>query len=236
MSNEGLEVSEVIDDFMTSPGTMIKRNAAGTVAGGLYTDGASTYYFIDMSIRPDKGATMDDDPQGAVVTERKIVFNHEMSLWTLTHATLSSPGHDADIVYLNTVDATLDLGDFTPDVDTVLASVITGPDGDAVTLQLISGAVPAAGVLNVSAWPAITYTFLAGTTTVAELEAAVDALSGPSRLIAVETPGTQSNILQSGDVLAPTNFSGGDAELWRVVEAKDGRNFWRSVIERITRP
>jgi hypothetical protein len=231
-----MDVSEVIDDFMTSPGTMIKRNARGTVSGGLYVDGSPSYYFIDMSIRPDAGATMDDDPQGGVVTERRIVFNHEMSLWTLTHDTLSTPGHDADVVYLEAVAATLALADYTPDVDTVLASVIVGLDGDAVTLQLISAAVPAAGVLNVSAWPACTYEYLAGSTTVADFEAAVAALSGSSKLLAVKTAGTQTNVLQAGDVLAATNFSGGDAELWRVVEAKAGRNFWRSVIERVTRP
>jgi hypothetical protein len=228
--------SDVIGVYITDPNTMVKRNTRGTVSGGLYTDGPFSYFFLDLSIRPDSGASLDDDPEGQVVTEVEVAYNNEQALWTRTHDTLATEGHDADVVYRNAIEATLALGSVTPHVDTVLASVITGPDGNGVTLQLISGAVPAAGVLNVAAWPACTFTFLAGTTTVAQLEAAVEALSGPSLLLAVETPGTQGNVLQAGDVLAATNFSGGDAELWRAVKAKQYRAFWKVWIERTTRP
>lgn len=226
----GVEVSDVIGQFITHPQLQVRRNAQGTVSGGLYTDGAPVYFRIDCSIRPDSGAQLDDDPQGQVVTETRVVYNNQRELWTREHATLAANGQDADVLYLDAVSASLALGGVTTDVDTVIDEQTEGREGNLTTIALTPGVT--AG-LDESGYPAIVYTFVDGVTTVAQFEAAID---GSERL-AVATPGTQANILTAvGDTLAATNLAGGDAELWRAVKAKAYRQFWKVSIERVTRP
>ena len=57
---------------------------------------------------------------------------------------------------------------------------------------------------------AYTLHYASGLTTVAQVEAFINALTGADKLIAVKTPGTAANVLTNpGDTFAATNFTGG---------------------------
>lgn len=79
-----------------------------------------------------------------------------------------------------------------------------GQAGDAVTLQLV-GDGSGSGTLNESAFPAVVFHFAEGTTTLANLEAAIVA----STNLGIQAYGTWTNVLTSADVMAATAFSGG---------------------------
>lgn len=224
-------VEDVIDEYITHPKLQVRRNVRGTVSGGLYTDGAPSYFRIDCSIRPDTGASLDDDPQGQVVTETRVVYNNERELWTRMHDELAATGHDADVLYLDAVAASLALGGLTPHVDTVVQENTDGREGNATTIALVVDGT-GVGHLDETAYPAIVFHFEPMVTTVADFEAALAA----SVHLHVLTPGTQVNVFAVGDALAATHLAGGDAELWRAVLARRYRTFWKTHIERVTRP
>jgi len=226
-------VEEVITRYITHPGLQVRRNTRGSVTGGLYTDGGSSYFRVDCSIRPDTGAELENDPQGQTEQEIRVVYNNQRELWTRQHDNGSTPGHDADIFYLDAVAASLALGGLTPDVDTVIQENTDGVEGNATTIALVSNVgAPGAGTYDESLYPAIVFTFHPTVTTVANLEAAVAA----SAHLHVLTPGTPAHVFGVGDALAPTNLAGGVAELWRAMRAKKYRTFWKTWIERLTRP
>jgi hypothetical protein len=224
-------VESVISSFITHPALQVRRNVRGTVTAGLLVGGAAAYFRVDCSIRPDSGAELVNNAEGQSVPETLVVYNNQREIWTRLHDSGATLGHDPDVLYLNAVAASLALGGLTPDVDTVVQENTDGAEGNATTIALASDGA-GVGSLDESAYPAIVFHFAPTVTTVADFETAV----GASTHLRVLTPGTPANVLGVGDVLAATNLAGGVAELWRAIRGKRYRRFWKTWIERTTRP
>lgn len=95
-----------------------------------------------------------------------------------------------------------------PHVDTVLRAVGTGLAGNSITIAFASGSSNNTGDLT-RVGTAFTFTFKSGTTTRANFESAVAALTGSDALIEVKTAGTGSTALGAGDVASAAAFTGG---------------------------
>lgn len=226
-------VESVISSFITHPALQVRRNVRGTVTAGLLVGGAASYFRVDCSIRPDSGAELVNNAEGQSVPETLVVYNNQREIWTRLHDSGATAGHDPDVLYLNAVAASLALGGLTPDVDTTVQENTDGAEGNATTIALVSDVgAPAHGTFDETAYPAIVFTFHPTETTVADFEAAVTA----SMHLRVLAPGTPAHVLGVGDALAPTNLAGGVAELWRAIRGKRYRRFWKTWIERTTRP
>lgn len=95
--------------------------------------------------------------------------------------------------------------------DSVIEAKAAGPEGNDLTIQLIAGSAVDDGELNETGWPAITFAFKTGATTVADFEAAITA----STFLAVKTPGPvtpgnpAADTFAANDTLAATNLAGG---------------------------
>lgn len=126
-----------------------------------------------------------------------------------------------------TVKAALDIGDEATNADTVIQATTAGLAGNSITLTFIhSGAAPAAGSLT-RVGTAFTYTYLGATTTVADFEAAVDALAGADDLIEVKTPGTGAAVLaDTVDEFSAVALAGGEAALRRLMPVGACRGQW----------
>jgi len=95
------------------------------------------------------------------------------------------------------VRASLDLDGVTVNLDTIIETL--APNDDSVTITTVhSAGAPNAGSLT-RVGNAFTFTYKGGTTTVANFEAAVAALTGDDQLIGVKTAGTGGNILADTD-------------------------------------
>lgn len=103
--------------------------------------------------------------------------------------------------------ATLDLGDETDNVDTVVQAIATGEDGN-VLLVLVGDAVAQAGTLDEDD-ATVTVHYLPGSTTVADLEA----LIATSALLEVATAGTGANVLDVTDAASVSLAGGTDGTL-----------------------
>ena len=235
-------LDEVIDDKIAEggegsygPGGMYPSlqvtRVSVTSSGGFAVRSAPTYFNIDASVRPDSDAKLHDEPEGRYTIETRKLYTRTAELWPTVGTTpATDASHDADIVTLYPVAATLNLADFCAHVDAELGSVIVGRDGNGVTLQLIADGT-GAGVLDETAWPAVKFHYQPGVTTDANLIAAVEA----SAKLTVVTDGTSGNLFESGDAQT-LPFAGGDGESWRVIACKRCRGFWRATIERLERP
>lgn len=226
-------LESVIDTFLTHRALQVRRVATGTIVDGVYTQGAPSYFRIDASIRPDSGATLQNVQEGEHETETRALYTRSAELWPELRDVPGRAGHEADTVLLEGVPAFLALGGHTAHVNTVVSESIDGVDGNATTLALVAGAVGQAGVFDESAYPVLRFTFLSGSTTVADLEAAV-AASSHAR---VKTRGTPTNVLVAvTDEVAPVALAGGYSETWRVTSTKRYRAHWKCMIERLDRP
>lgn len=115
----------------------------------------------------------------------------------------------------NTGSSRLDLGPLTAaHFDSVLRILTPGAGGDAWTISSV-GDSPAAGGVSIAVnagLQTIVVHFEDGVSTIADFEAAVDALAGDDRIFAVDVPGTGATVLAApGDEFAATNFAGGAA-------------------------
>ncbi len=222
-----MAIADVIDTFQTHADLQVKRIGNGTLLDGQYTAGDPTYFRINASIRPESGATLQNEAEGEHETETRTLYTKTLELWPQTRQ------HEADLVLLEGVAAELDLGDVTDNADSVIEAVYDGEDGNELTLELVAGAVGSAGVLDESAAPAIVFTFLTGVTTVLAMETAIAA----GTLLAVKTAGTPGNVLVAvDDETGAVSLAGGSSETWRVANTKRYRTFWKSTIERLDRP
>lgn len=102
--------------------------------------------------------------------------------------------------------ANINLGAFTPDVDTVLEAVAEGVGGNALTVELVGDALAGAGTIA-EVGTNTRIGFLPGVTTVADVEALIAA----SLNVRVLMAGTPGNVLGGGDQLAATPLAGGAA-------------------------
>lgn len=220
------DLATVIDAFATGA-YQVWRTAAGPITNGNYASGAFSYFTVAGSMRPDSGDDFQNIPDSTYGIEVRKLYQHDAELWTVR------PGFEADKVLVGSRAATIELSAHTAHADGVLGTIAFGAPTDVVTVQLAAGSVAEAGVLDESAYPAIVYTFLDGVTTELDLETAF----ASSRYLQVVTPGTPTNLLHaSGDVLAPTNLTGGDGEWWRVIKAKAFSTFWKAWIDRLPKP
>lgn len=134
---------------------------------------------------------------------------------------------DADVI--GRLKAELDLavpGSAT--LNTVIEATSAGTGGNSLTFRTLTGG-PAGGTLS-RIGNAFTYTYSDGVTTVADLEADINALAGADDLIAVKTPGTGGNVLADpADTFGATALAGGtdgEGNFTLVVEKSvDGVNF-----------
>lgn len=100
--------------------------------------------------------------------------------------------------------ATLALDPLTANITTVLRATSRGAGGEAITLAFVGDGSGVGSLVRTG--NAFVFHFQAGTTTVANFEAAVAALSGAARLIEVQTPGASGTLATPGDVFAATAF------------------------------
>lgn len=109
--------------------------------------------------------------------------------------------------------ASLDLEDPGTLIDTVIEAIAGGAGGNAITMAFTNDG-SGVGSLTRSGTD-FTFHYESGTTTVANFESAVAALTGGDRLIRVKTAGTAANVLtHPGDTFAATNLAGGSASAW----------------------
>lgn len=231
-------VESVIDTFVTHPSLQIKRVARGVYVDERYEDGDPTYFRVVASVRPDSGADLQNPPEGQSEIETRVVFT-KTELWGRTRDTPSATGHDPDLIILGigTVPAAaaeLFLGDDTDDIDTTIAAIMDGIDGNALTIQTRAAAVGATGVLDESGYPAILFSFLTGVTTVGDFEAAVTA--SDSLVVTSASLSPTSVLVAGGDEIETTALAGGFGEEWRVTRAKQYRTFWKVWVERLDKP
>jgi hypothetical protein len=106
-------------------------------------------------------------------------------------------------VSLNAVAATLNLGGLTPHANAAIAAKIPGVDGNLFTFALASDGSGVGSLVKTG--NAYVFHFAPTVTTEANLETAI--ASSPDLVVA--TPGTGTNVLQSGDVLVATALAGG---------------------------
>jgi len=230
-------VEDVIDTFIDGggegayPSLQVTRIAAGALSGGLMTFGAKTYFRIRASIRPDSGSDEDAENGGRFTTESRILYTKSAELWTVQDEGPRGPAHDADRVTLYPIAADLELSSWCVHADGVIESAITGPDGNAVTLELVADGF-GAGSLDESAWPAIVYHFENGVTTELDLETKI----GLGTKLVVQTIGTPTALLETADANGTHALAGGAGELWRVIRGKRYRRFWKVWIDRLDKP
>ncbi len=96
------------------------------------------------------------------------------------------------------------------DFDTVIEATTGGQDGNLLSVALTAGG--ALGIVVTG--DAVVITYIAATTTVAQVEAAITALSGASDIIAVKTAGTGATVLGAPDAFAATLLAGGSGETY----------------------
>lgn len=118
---------------------------------------------------------------------------------TLLLGTIEAAADDA-------VQAELDLGTMTMNVDTAIAAIDAGTAGNTITIELVADGVAGAGsILEVGTNVRLSY--LADVTTVADIEA----LLAVSELVEVATAGTGANVLTADDAFASEALTGGTA-------------------------
>lgn len=231
-----MSLESVIDTFVTHPRLQIKRRARGAYVDERYEDGASSYFRIAASIRPDTGSELQNVSEGQSEVETRIIYTRS-ELWARTRDTPSGIGHDPDIAILGAgvvaaAAASADMSSATVHVTSVIGETIDGVDGNLTTLELSAGVVSAFGVLDENNYPAVKYTFLSGVTTVADMEAAIRAGSK----LTINTAGNQGAVLMVGADEVVAAFGGGFGEEWRVTRAKQFRAHWKVWIERLDKP
>lgn len=104
----------------------------------------------------------------------------------------------------------LDIG--TSDLDTVVAATSAGTAGNSITVQATGDSGLGAGVDIVVVSGTVHIHYESGVSTVADVEAAIDALSDPDDIILINTPGTALTVLTApGDDFVATPLAGGVA-------------------------
>lgn len=105
---------------------------------------------------------------------------------------------------------------WTGDFDTVIEATAAGAAGNDITVSLAGDATASTAVV-VTVNPAlktVDIRYKTAVNTIAEVEAAIDALTDVYKIIAVKTAGTGATVLTaSGDDVAATNLAGGIDEV-----------------------
>ena len=229
-------VESVIDSWIARggegayPSLQVTRRTS-TIVGGKLSEYPRRYFYVAASVRPSEGAQLVDETEGRHTTERRKVYTNTAELWPATGATPASEAHEADVVTLYPIAASLALSSFCSAVDAIISSTVVGKDGNDVTLELVADGVMA-GDLDEDAWPAIVFHFEPNVTTDVDLELAIAA----STTLSILTTGTAASVFVAGDANGAHAFAGGDGEEWRVVGCSRYRRFWKAMIERLTRP
>lgn len=122
--------------------------------------------------------------------------------------------------------ATLDLGPLTTNIDTVLQATSAGAGGNAITLTFVHDAGAAATGTLTRVGNDFTYTYLGGTTTVANFEADVAALAGADDLIEVLTPGAADTLADTVDEFSAEAFTGGTSLMARTIPVDGKHGHW----------
>lgn len=121
--------------------------------------------------------------------------------WEACVGTLTLTGNPTNAKASLDLDATL-----TTHCDTIIENAVAGAVGNLTTIAFAAGSTVDEGEYDESAFPAITFTFKTGVTTVADFEAAVTA----STRLDVKTAGTGANVLAvADDDFAATALAGG---------------------------
>ncbi len=109
------------------------------------------------------------------------------------------------------VHAELDLAtEAAGNLDTVVEATADGPQGNDIFLQLVGDSAAAANVTINVVGNAVVIHFEDGVSTVADVEAAIAALTGTDDLIGVKTAGTGATVLNApGDEFSGANLLGG---------------------------
>lgn len=112
--------------------------------------------------------------------------------------------------------STIGAGNF----DTVIEATAAGPQGNDITVQLAGDSAAAAGVTIDVDDAVVVIHYESGVSTVADVEAAMAALSGPKDIIGVKTAGTGATVLTSpGDDTPGTALAGGASAIELVATA-----------------
>lgn len=212
------------------PSLQVTRTTPNSPSVGIYPPGAKSYFTVNASIRPQSGSDLNNEPDSMYTLERRTLYTNTAELWPVIGAGALGAAHDADLVTLEPIAASVDLADFLADVDAVIASVIVGADSNAVTLQLLADG-SGAGVLDETAWPALKFHYAPAVTTDANLVAAIAA----GTKLAVIDAGTGANTFVMGDART-LSLTGGGGETWRVQDCRRYRRFWKATIERMDKP
>lgn len=116
--------------------------------------------------------------------------------------------------------ATKDLGTLAAgNLDTVVRATIGGTGGNAYTVQATGDSAAAAGVTIARSGTALHIHYESGVSTVALVEAAIAALTGSDKLIAVDIAGTGATVLTApGDNFVATALAGGAAGAFNIPE------------------
>lgn len=119
---------------------------------------------------------------------------------------------------LTTGAATKDLGTLAAgNLDTVVRATIGGTAGNAYTVQATGDSAAAAGVTIARSGTALHIHYESGVSTVALVEAAIAALTGSDKLIAVDVAGTGATVLNApGDNFVATALAGGAAGAFNI--------------------
>lgn len=125
---------------------------------------------------------------------------------------------------LTTGAAILDLGTLAGgNLDTVVRATIGGIDGNAYTVQATGDSPAAGGVTITRSGTALNIHYESAVSTVSDVEAAIAALTGANKLIAVDVAGTGANILTApGDDFAATNLAGAAAGAFTIPKSTPG--------------
>jgi hypothetical protein len=117
--------------------------------------------------------------------------------------------------------AELDLGTKAAgNLDTVVEATADGSQGNDITVQATGDGAPASGVVINVTGNVVVIHYESTVSTVADVEAAIAALSGTSDIIAVKTAGTGATILNAGtDNFAASNLAGGTTSVTKVATA-----------------
>jgi hypothetical protein len=103
----------------------------------------------------------------------------------------------------------LDLGTL-GDLDTVVEAHLGGTDGDDITVAAVGDSPGAGGVTISRVGSALTIHYESGVSTVAQVEAAIAALTGADDIVDVKTAGTGATVLTApDDDFAATNLADG---------------------------
>lgn len=115
--------------------------------------------------------------------------------------------------------AELDLDTPSAALDTIVKARAGGAGGNSITVAAAADSAAAEGVTIAEVGNAVTIHFEDGVSTVADVEAAIDA---DSTLIMVKTAGTGATVLAGADAFAATALAGGGALSAPIATAADG--------------